>query len=488
VRLHSYLSALAVAVVFASSVSAQCRFNIFWDEQATVVPSYKSQQCGSVFQIPYRFEIWKQKDSTSALDQGPLFIKVVLADNRGSVFAEQFLPWDPSPIDTGDPHKFYEGVFHLECERIGGIDPLTTKCRLAGNLGQLRRPTYSLSVYKSIYNADGDFIGSPVVIGPASDIEEECATSFQFTRLNRRIPTPCFQPGPQILFIENNFTDFLPRPLPDPFGQFDLEVLLGDTDELLSGFNFDIATDGPGIEITGGFIENFGGADLVVGQLGEGLFNLQFATENDAMIPVRSIRLRLDYRRTDATPGIGAFSILETSTVTDRLGESISVEPATLEYSTFASAQEPAQFDTSLIQVAQRTDTTFAVTGLRGAVSAGGDLLASGPGLFASVVNAPADEATDPDPFGVARASGIEPPTGLVRPDGSFDFIVASDPSNGNARSLVLSLVDGVDASGNSTTVIPITEPCLADTALPAGVLDLSDVDAFISSFLSGCP
>ncbi|MEM1183651.1 MAG: hypothetical protein AAGI53_01480 [Planctomycetota bacterium] len=487
-RLHSYLSALVAVAVFAPLVSAQCRFFIFWDEQATVVPSYKSQPCGSVFQIPYRFEIWQQKDSTSALDQGPLFIKVVLSDRQGSVFAEQLLPWDPSPIDTGDPHKFYEGVFDLECERIGGIDPLTTKCRLAGNLGQLTRPSYSLSVYKSIFNADGDFIGSPVVVGPSSDNEEECATSYQFTRLNRNIPTPCFQQGPQITFIENNFTDFLPRPLPDPFGQFDLEILLGDTDELLSGFSFDIATDGPGIDITGGFIENFGAVDLVVGQLGEGLFNIQFATENDAMIPVRSIRLKLDYVRTDATPGTGAFSILETSTVTDRLGESIAIEPVTLEYSTFASAQEPAQFETSLIQVSQRTDTTFSVVGLRGAVSAGGDLLASGPGLFASVVNAPADEATDSDPYGISRASGIEPPSGLVRPDGSFNFIVVAEPGNGNARSLVLSLIDGVDATGNSTIVLPISQPCVADIALPAGVLDLSDVDAFIASFLSGCP
>jgi len=34
----------------------------------------------------------------------------------------------------------------------------------------------------------------------------------------------------------------------------------------------------------------------------------------------------------------------------------------------------------------------------------------------------------------------------------------------------------------------PTTDPCLADIAVPFGVLDLDDVDAFINSFTAGCP
>ncbi|MEM1183894.1 MAG: hypothetical protein AAGI53_02725 [Planctomycetota bacterium] len=34
----------------------------------------------------------------------------------------------------------------------------------------------------------------------------------------------------------------------------------------------------------------------------------------------------------------------------------------------------------------------------------------------------------------------------------------------------------------------PTPNPCPADLALPSGVLDLGDIDAFIQSFQAGCP
>ena len=75
-----------------------------------------------------------------------------------------------------------------------------------------------------------------------------------------------------------------------------------------------------------------------------------------------------------------------------------------------------------------------------------------------------------------------------MREDGSFEFVIAGADRIDAGQTLVLRVIDGIDGSGNATAVIPVSGACLAAVALPAGVLDLGDVDAFIASFLVGCP
>jgi len=45
-----------------------------------------------------------------------------------------------------------------------------------------------------------------------------------------------------------------------------------------------------------------------------------------------------------------------------------------------------------------------------------------------------------------------------------------------------------IDAGAYEFQPVPLSNDCLADLALPSGVLDLAGVDAFIASFLAGCP
>ncbi|MEM1183836.1 MAG: GC-type dockerin domain-anchored protein [Planctomycetota bacterium] len=121
---------------------------------------------------------------------------------------------------------------------------------------------------------------------------------------------------------------------------------------------------------------------------------------------------------------------------------------------------------------------------------------------FFDQIPTPADDTLTPAfPFGAANSEGYfhhhigfafdaaDPIEGLFL----LEFeLWSGDSSNVVTDPLFIVFAQGSDALLELDTALNwvennlVAEPCLADLAAPAGVIDLADIDAFISAFLTG--
>ncbi|MEM1186780.1 MAG: hypothetical protein AAGI53_17480 [Planctomycetota bacterium] len=131
----------------------------------------------------------------------------------------------------------------------------------------------------------------------------------------------------------------------------------------------------------------------------------------------------------------------------------------------------------------------------------------SGCSVLPTVLNAPVSrlvpESTTPEILSVNASAALTyqwSRDGVPLADGG-DFAGVTTPNlsvapNANTEGIytcTITNADGSDTSGPSLLGVRAGAPSLpgcapADLVLPFGVLDLGDVDAFIGSFLSGCP